>query len=337
MQKKRILHLLASDKFSGAENVVCTIIENFSDEYDMAYCSPVGEIESVVNSKNISYYGLNKFNKNCLKKIIKDFNPDIIHAHDYRASILAALTYKGKIISHLHNNCPFAKGWNIKTILYNLVASKFSFVIGVSDKVFSEAIFKNKIKNKYKTIYNYVDKESIIKKANEKIDCEYDLFFIGRLTEQKEPLKFIEIVNEIKKIKKDISAVMIGDGELKADCIKLINNYNLDDTIQLVGFISNPYSIIKNSKVGIMPSKWEGFGLTAIESIILGKFVFNSGEGGLGEIFKNNKEFICENIFEYTKKILKLLEKDINKINNVDIDEFIDKKLWKEKLGNIYK
>ena len=40
---------------------------------------------------------------------------------------------------------------------------------------------KNKIKNKYVTIYNYVDKETIIKKSKEeKFNNEYDLFFIGR-------------------------------------------------------------------------------------------------------------------------------------------------------------
>ena len=37
----KVLHLLASRIYSGAENVVCTIIENFTDEFDMAYCSPL--------------------------------------------------------------------------------------------------------------------------------------------------------------------------------------------------------------------------------------------------------------------------------------------------------
>ena len=42
--KKKVLHILASNSFSGAENVVCTIVKNMTDEYDMYYCCPQGDI-----------------------------------------------------------------------------------------------------------------------------------------------------------------------------------------------------------------------------------------------------------------------------------------------------
>ena len=41
----KVLHLLASNKYSGAENMVCQIINLFSGEIEMLYCSPKGEIE----------------------------------------------------------------------------------------------------------------------------------------------------------------------------------------------------------------------------------------------------------------------------------------------------
>lgn len=335
---KKVLHLLASNKYSGAENVVCTIIENLKDEYDMAYCSPHGLIEKTLNEKNVKYYGMNKFNLSNLRKIIKDYNPDIIHAHDYRASTLAAFSgFKGKIISHLHNNCPFAKSWNLKTILYNVCISKFDKIIGVSDKIYQEAVFKNKIKNKYVTIYNYIDENLVVKKATEyKYKKNYDLFFIGRLTEQKNPFLFIDIVSKLKNNKSDIKAVIIGDGELKEECLKKISDYNLSSNIDMVGFVSNPFPIIKNSKVCIMPSKWEGFGLTAIESLILNKPVLNSGVGGLGEIFKDNYEFICNNMEDYIEKF-----NEINNKQNFDFQsitkKYCDVNEWKNQLKNCYK
>ena len=334
---KKILHLLASNKYSGAENVVCTIIDNFKNEYDMAYCSPIGPIEQILKDKNINYYGMEKFNSNNLKGIIRKYNPDIIHAHDYRASTLAVLSgFKGKIISHLHNNCPSAKSWNLKTLSYNLCISKFDKVIGVSDKVYEEAIFKSKINNKYVTIYNYVDKNLVIQKSNE-YECtkQYDLFFIGRLTEQKDPLLFIEIVNKLKNDKNDIRAVMIGDGELKEECLKKIDEYNLSSNIDMAGFVSNPFPIIKNSKLCIMPSKWEGFGLTAIESLILNKPVLNSGVGGLGEIFKENNEFICNDIEDYVKKIKEISNKKFLDFESIT-KKYCDVNEWKNKIRKNY-
>ena len=59
------------------------------------------------------------------------------------------------------------------------------------------------------------------------------------------------------------------------------------------------YKPLLNSKIGIMPSKYEGFGLAAVEALILNKPVLNSGVGGLKEIFSKNKDFICSSEEDY--------------------------------------
>ncbi len=333
---KKILHLLASNKFSGAENVACTIIENFKENYEFAYCSPNGPIEQTLETKKIKYYELKKFNIINLKKVIDKFKPDIIHAHDYKASLLAAFSgFNGKIISHLHINALFAKSWNLKSLVYKLSINKYDYVVGVSNAVYNEAIFKNKLKGKYITIYNYVNKQKIIDLSNKyTYKKEYDLFFLGRLNELKNPIQFIEIVKKLKIQNNNLRAVIIGDGELNLKCNELIKNYQLLDNIDMLGFVENPYPIIKNCKIGIMPSKVEGFGLAAIEASILGKPVLNSGVGGLGEIFENNKELICTNIDEYCAKISDLnnLENNIN----INLDSFCSLDYWKSNIEKIY-
>ena len=304
---KRILHLLPSNSFSGAENVVCTIIQNNS-KYEMFYCSPKGPIEQVLKEKNIKYIPLDKFNNKNIKKIIKNYKIDIIHAHDFKASFQAAMTgFKGKIISHLHNNPPFIKTWNIYTIIYNIISKKFHKVAVVSQAVYEESIFKKSIKNKYVIINNVVNKKQIISLSKEQFNQKYDVAFIGRITDQKDPLLFIKIINILKKNNEKIKAVMIGAGDLESECIKLINEYNLSENIKMIGFISNPYKILKNCTVVLMPSKYEGFGLTAIESMCLKKPLLNSGKGGLKTIFKNNKEFICHTEKEYAELTNSLL------------------------------
>ena len=336
---KKVLHVLTSDKYSGAENVVCTIIDSFKFKFNMAYCSPNGEIEKVLAKKDINYYPIKRNSLCDLKNVIKLYNPDIIHAHDYRASILVAFSgFKGRIISHLHNNVPDVKKWGVKSFLYSISCSKFFKVIGVSNQVYDEAVFKEKIKNKYLTIYNYVNKNDVIERANDNSTItKYDLFFIGRLTEQKNPFLFIEIVKSLKENFPNISAVMIGDGELYDSCFTKIQEYDLTENIKMVGFCENPFSIIKNCRIGVMPSKWEGFGLTAIESMILNKPVFNSGAGGLSEIFANNKLFICNNLENYVEKISNELVK--GKKHNFDklVSQYCDQNKWYNSLDKIYK
>ena len=107
----KILHVLASNKFSGAENVACQIIKMFSDRepgIEMAYCSPKGEIEQALNKEKIDYYPLKKLNKRELKRVIKTFKPDIIHAHDMRASFYSAISQNSSVICFGVNTIPFS-------------------------------------------------------------------------------------------------------------------------------------------------------------------------------------------------------------------------------------
>ena len=50
-----ILHVLYSNRFSGAENVVCQIIEMFRGYPDvrMVYCSPDGQIREALEEAGI--------------------------------------------------------------------------------------------------------------------------------------------------------------------------------------------------------------------------------------------------------------------------------------------
>lgn len=333
----KVLHLLSSNKYSGAENVVTTIINNFKAEIDMVYCSPNGEISKILMNKDIPYIPLQQWSRKQLKKILKIYQPDIIHAHDYRASTLAAISgFNGTIISHLHSNTLFAKSWNLKTILYSLTLSRYKTVVGVSDAVYKESVFRKQMKEKFVTLYNFVDLNEVIEKSEQyKWDKEYDLFFFGRLTEQKDPFKFINIVKEIKLRNPAIKAVMIGDGEKNQECKNYINQLYLNDVIDMLGFVENPFPIIKKCKIQIMPSKYEGFGLVAIESIILNKPVINSGVGGLGEIFKKYPELICNTEQQYVETTMNLMNQRSLCVKNI-ANPYTNKQLWLEQLRKIY-
>ena len=113
--------MLASNKFSGAENVVCTIINNTKEDYAMYYCSPKGPIENNLKEMNINYLPLEKLSVKEIKNIIKIIQPDVIHAHDNKATVLCSLFGKKyKVISHIHGNNKIMNTKNFKTILFNL-------------------------------------------------------------------------------------------------------------------------------------------------------------------------------------------------------------------------
>lgn len=311
LKKKKILHVLASNNYSGAENVICTIVENLKDEYDMAYCSPQGPIEEFLKEKNINYIPLEKLSYKEVKKAIEKYNPNIIHAHDFRASSICSFLKKEKyLITHIHNNSPWIKKLNFNSILFLYVGLKSNKILTVSDSIENEYIFSKIIKNKIICIGNPVSRENILNKIkNDETEKKYDICCTARISIQKNPLRFLNIINELKKEIPNINSIWIGDGEMKELFQQKIKELNLEENVKLCGFQKNPYQYMAQSKIFLLPSDWEGYGLVAFEALTLGLPCVVSNVGGLPDIVDDSCGKLCnvENIYEYVQKIKKLL------------------------------
>ena len=332
--KKRILHLLASNKYSGAENVVCTIIDN-DDKYDMFYCSKEGPIEEVLKSRNIRFIPIKRLNPFELKRICREYKIDIIHAHDMKAGFLAALSgFKGTIVNTIHGNFKFNNKWTIYSLLYKSVIRKIDKIICVSNEVYDNAIFINKKnKEKFCVIENVVDKKRTISKSKEFKTNQYDMVFVGRLIDIKQPNVVVDITKEVVKKHPNFKVAIIGAGNLENDIRDSIISNDLSNNIDMIGFVSNPFPYIKNSKFAILPSLHEGLPMSVIECLILDKPVLNSGVDGLKTLFKDYPDFICKSKEDYITKI-ELLLNDKNYLKSscseiiketTDIDNYIRK------------
>lgn len=306
----RILHLLKSDKFSGAENVVLTIMNLFPEE-EMIYASPDGPIRKVVEEAGHRFYALKSSKIGSVKKAIAELKPDSIHAHDFSMATNAAWAAdKTPVIAHLHNNPPWLGKIHPKSVMFALALPRIQQVISVSESVQKEYLFGWLMNGKNTVLGNFVDVERVRRMAQEPCPCgDVDLVFLGRLTEQKQPLLFCEIVKQVKEKIPGVKARMIGDGELAGEVRKYLSENGLQDTIEMVGFQSNPYTYLKDGKIMVMPSVWEGFGLAAVEALSLGIPVLCSGVGGLKNIINESCGEICLKTQEYVDEINRLLQR----------------------------
>lgn len=308
MEQIRILHVLNTGSFSGAENVVITICDNLSDKYECVYVALNGDINKILEKHNISYCQIEKLSVMNLRKIIKKYNPDIIHAHDFTASLIASLsTFKTPIVFHLHNNPEWIKKVNLKNVLFLISTFRASKILTVSDSVISENIFQTLWRYKALIIGNPLDIKEMISKEGS-IRKMYDLIFLGRLTAQKNPKRFIKIIEQLNKEKKDIKAIMVGDGELNKVCRELIEYKHLNHNISMLGFRNDRLDLIKQSKIMVITSSWEGFGLMCVESLANGIPVVSTGVGGLKNLLDSDGGFIANTDEDFVNEIIRLLD-----------------------------
>lgn len=341
----RVMHLLQSNQFSGAESVVINIMKLFQNnsEIEMVYVSPKGPIKNVLVHENVQFYLLDRFDNKNIGQVIRSIKPDIIHAHDFNASVRVSQFRNVKIISHIHHNPLWLSHLNIKTVVYALVSHRFKKIIGVSSAVKKEYIFRHLIENKFIILPNCVNASAVIEKSKCYIPQveTLDVLFVGRLAIPKDPLLFLKIIKYLVKHKKDLKVGMVGDGPLRSKCKDYIASNNLVNNIKMYGFQNNPYPYMRKAKFLIVPSKWEGFGLVAVEAMLLKKPVICSGVGGLKDIVDDECGEICRSINDYVSSAFELLEKPevLEKKGNIAYKkamEYADVDTYYKHIENIY-
>lgn len=307
----KILFLQKSNKYSGAENVILQIMSLLPPDYETYYVSPDGPIKKIVEEKGLNFISLGIPNLKNVRKIVKKLNPDIVHASDYTMSVLASLASRKPVVSHLHSDPEWlGHPLNPKAMAYAICLPFINKVVTVSDSIKEEYAYSFLLKNKIITIDNVINSSEIYKKSLENPDDlkKVDLIYLGRLSQEKNPLLFCKIVNKVRMFYPHIRAVMIGNGNMKEQIKHYIAQNNLNENLQLLGFKKNPYPYIRGAQIGLMPSKYEGFGLAAVEMLSLGKPVLCSNAGGLKNIVNDKCGRICNDLSEYSEQIKKLLE-----------------------------
>lgn len=309
----KILHLLGSNSYSGAENVVCYIVNCFRNDSDieMVYSSKDGPIKNSLLERGVEFLPLKKLNRASLKKAIKTFKPDIIHAHDVKASILAStFSKKVRVISHIHCNFKNTRFVFLKSFLFLLASKKIEKIYWVSKSSLDEYKYKTKLIDKSEVLYNVIDATSVSVKANlDTNSYDYDVAFVGRLTHQKNPQRLLKIIKECTLKKPSIKFAVIGTGDLKDEVLKLANELDILNNADFLGFLQNPYKILKSAKLSILTSRVEGTPMIALESLALGVPMVSTFVDGMCDLIKDDYNgYLIDTDSGFVDKIIEVVE-----------------------------
>lgn len=159
--------------------------------------------------------------------------------------------------------------------LYN----KADVVIAVS-KVIAESMVKDYgvQRNKLKVIYNPFDVEHIQQFAMEELEPQYRDFInkettfisVGRQMYQKGYWHLIKAFKLVHDKNKAARLIIVGKDYHNGKCQKLIDDFQLNESVLLVGQHRNPFKFIKASTVYVLTSLFEGFPNSMVEAMACG-------------------------------------------------------------------
>lgn len=179
---------------------------------------------------------------------------------------------------------------------------------------------ESKYSFKTKVIENLLPINRIIqlsKQSNEKVYSNKDelkLVSVGRLSFEKGFDRTINVAKQLKEEGKKFSWIIVGNGNLLNELKESVRVNNVDDCVKFIGERKNPYQIMKQADIVVLPSRSEAQPLVALEGLIIGKpYIstnFNSAKDVLdlssGIIVENSEKGIYEGILQMmNKKILR--------------------------------
>jgi glycosyltransferase involved in cell wall biosynthesis len=141
-----------------------------------------------------------------------------------------------------------------------------------------------------------------------------DLIFVGRLIKEKHTDILVRAFASLRPEYPDLILVIIGDGPEKETIRSLIADLSAGDRIFLKPFTESHDEVIgrmKSSRVCVIPSTREGFGIAALEALACGLPVITVNHPGnaIRELLSEKTGFICplseENIADAIRVALK--------------------------------
>jgi glycosyltransferase involved in cell wall biosynthesis len=146
-----------------------------------------------------------------------------------------------------------------------------------------------------------------------------DIIFAGRLIREKNVDMLIKAVKILKRRIPDVKCIIIGDGPERNILKRLVAELELESNIFFKGFIENHEEVIsymKASKVFVLPSVREGFGIVALEANACGIPVVtvNHSMNAARDLIRNRVNgFICNlSPEDISKKILDAMNNNMS-------------------------
>jgi glycosyltransferase involved in cell wall biosynthesis len=276
-----------------------------------------------------------------IRNFIKNGKFDIVHVHLfpslYWAGIAARTMFFNKplFVYTEHNTHNRRRDFKQFKYIDKFIYSSFNKVLSISEATQNSLLnwLKPSIQNinRFRVVSNGIDISRFLRaepyKKSELLglsDQDILVCMVGSFSRQKDQETLIRAISNLKE---DVHLLLVGEGENKNRCIALASELQISNRVYFLGFRDDVDKIYKTADINILSSKWEGFGLVAVEAIASSKPLIVSKVKGLSDVVSGLGvlKFDVGNEEELAGKI-ELLIRNIN--YNKPLDD-IEKKLKK--------
>jgi glycosyltransferase involved in cell wall biosynthesis len=260
----------------------------------------ISELRRSINPFN-DYFAYRK-----IKKIIREFKPDLVHTHASKAGAigrLAAIHCRVPIIVHTFHGHVFHGYFGVAITSFfkfieRYLAKRTSAIVAISAIQKKELCQKHHICREEKTFViplgfdldrftqNKEEKRITFRKKYSLAEDEIAIGIIGRLAPIKNHYLFIDAIEHVlANSDKKIKAFIIGDGETKEALITYVKQKpETEKKLVFTSWIKEVDVALAGLDLVCLTSKNEGTPVSLIEAQAASKFIISTNVGGIQDI-----------------------------------------------------
>lgn len=301
MSKRRILHIKNTLSYDGATIVEYRLAELLNDEFVFDWfliSDEVGGYEEkfkrlgsvILHCSDLEKNLEAKFPSVIFYKFLKENKYDVVYFDtDFSGRsywlLLARLAGVKKRIVHSHASNTegginpilhwfFRQIMRLSVTDYIACSKEAAFWLFPKQAVKYATILPNGIDSS-NFQYNVNERDRIRKILDIPADS-YAIGHVGRFSEVKNHNKLIRVFDEFHTIYPDSFLILVGDGELRKSIEQFVDSLELSKFVRFIGNTDDVYKYLSAMDIFILPSSFEGLGISAIEAECSGLNVYIS-------------------------------------------------------------
>ncbi|OYQ88373.1 hypothetical protein B9T21_03530 [Wohlfahrtiimonas chitiniclastica] len=297
----KILYTITGLGLGGAEKVVVDLADQMVKRgHTVCIAYLKGNIVVKPKSENVQMISLGlESPKQLLKalynfrQLIRQFKPDVVHAHMVHANILARLARLmckiPKLICTAHSS---NEGGKARMIAYRYTDGLSDLNTNVSQEALDVYITKKAFNiHKSLVVYNGIDVNHFSPLPLPEYDYRQEkiqFLSVGRLVDAKDYPNLLHAITQVIQRNQNVHFNIAGDGELRPMIEVLIEQLGIGQYVTLLGRRDDVPDLMRQADCFVLSSKYEGLPTVLLEAIACGLFVIATDCGGSKEILNNN-------------------------------------------------
>ena len=224
-------------------------------------------------------------------RALSDLAPTIIHAHRYKEqflSYLLAWRHGARCISTIHGyEPPLALSGRLKFAIWDSINFSLARLTRARFVAVSEELRQRyRVSSRRCTIIpNGIQLQDSYQSAERRMRAEHSsipvIGWIGRMVPVKGLAILLKAVAQMSAVSRPLRVLLVGDGPERADLETLADRLGIRDSIQFVGFVSEPRLFLIEMDIFVLPSLHEGIPMALLEALAAGVPAVAAAVGGI--------------------------------------------------------